>query len=143
MTEPTDAAALRTQLAELRAKREDREAAEAPARELERLKRELRDEQALESAIAKHGRVGEHLATVDTPAGLVIVCKPSTPKFRRFQDLDKPSTEDVLALLRPCVVWPPAGELDVLLNDLPAALSTIAQAVIYLAGQRREAMEKK
>lgn len=131
------------QLARLRNAREEREASEAPARELARLQRELRDEQALDAAIEQYGRVGEHIATVSTPRGLVIVRRASAQKFRRFQDKTDVNGDDVLQLVRPCVVYPPVGELDAMLDELPAVLQTIAQAVIYLAGQQRDSLAKK
>ncbi len=134
---------LREQLAELRAKREQREIAEAPARELAAAQQALRDEQALQTAIDEHGPVGTHLATVQTAMGLVILKRASAMRFRRFQDKGDATTEDVLALVRPCVVWPAPGELDVLLNDLPATLTLLASAVITLAGQGGANLVKK
>lgn len=134
---------LREQLAAMRAKREQREAEEAPARELAAAQQAVRDEQALQDAIDANGAVGVHLATVQTAAGMVILKRATAMRFRRFQDKGEATTEDVLALVRPCVVWPSAGELDVLLNDLPATLTRLASAVITLAGQGGDDLVKK
>lgn len=138
-----EAAALRAQAAELRLKREEREAKETPARELAAAQQALRDEQALNDAIDEHGAVGVHLATVQTSMGLVILKRASAMRFRRFQDKGDATTEDVLALVRPCVVWPTPAEFDNMLNDLPATLTRIASAVIALAGQAGEDFVKK
>jgi hypothetical protein len=138
-----EAEKLRAQAAELRAKRQQREAEQAPALELEAAQRELREEQALQDAIDAHGQLGVALATVQTSMGLVIVKRASAIRFRRFQDKGDAQTEDVLALVRPCVVYPSAAELDVILNDLPATLTLLASAVITLAGQGGANLIKK
>lgn len=138
-----EAAELRAKLDAMRAKREQREADEAPERELAAARQAVRDEQALGDAIDQHGAVGVHLATVRTAMGLVILKRSSAMRFRRFQDKGDATTEDVLALVRPCVVWPAPGELDVLLNDLPATLTRLASAVITLAGQGGDDLVKK
>lgn len=135
--------ALREQRAALAAAREARTAEAEAARELEVAQRELRDEIALNDAIEKHGEVGTHLAVLQTSSGLVIIKRSSAMKFRRFQDKGDATTEDVLALVRPCVVWPSPAELDVMLEDLPATLTRIASAVIELAGQRSGELGKK
>jgi hypothetical protein len=138
-----EAEKLRAQAAELRLKREQREADEAPARELAAAQQQLRDEQALQEAIDAHGQIGVALTTVQTTMGLVILKRASAMRFRRFQDKGDAQTEDVLALVRPCVVWPAANELDAILNDLPATLTRLAGAVIALAGQGGESLVKK
>jgi hypothetical protein len=134
---------VKAQRAALAAARAAREEARNAELELELEQQALRDEIALDAAIEKHGPVGEKLAVVETPKGLVILQRASAMKFRRFQDKGDTSTEDVLALVRPCVVWPSQGELDVILDELPATLVRMASAVIDLAGQRSAGLAKK
>lgn len=132
--------AQRAQLAAARAARAEERAA---ARALEVEQQALRDEIALDDAIEKHGEVGTHLAVIETAKGMVILKRASSMKFRRFQDKGNANSEDVMALVRPCVVWPSPGELDVILEELPATLVRMASAVIALAGQGAGELAKK
>jgi hypothetical protein len=135
--------ALRAQAAEAQARREQLQAQREAELELATVKRQLRDEQVLAKLIEEHGPVGVKLATVDTPLGLVIL-RPATPlKFRRFQDKGSFSYDDVCALVRPCVLHPPPGELDALLDEYPATLTRIGSAVVSLAGHRMDDVAKK
>lgn len=134
---------LRAQRAQLVAAREARAAEQAEAEEIAAEERALRDEQALNDAIEKHGPLGTHVAVVETRLGKVILKRASAMKFRRFQDQGDATTEDVAALVRPCVVHPTPGELDNILDELPASLLAMASAVIALAGQRSAEVAKK
>jgi hypothetical protein len=134
---------VREQRARLAAERAARADERAAARELELEQQALRDEIALDNAIEKHGDVGLGIATVDTPRGMVILKRASAMKFRRFQDKGDATSEDVLALVRPCVVWPSPGELDVILDEYPATLIRMASSVIALAGQKSGELAKK
>jgi hypothetical protein len=134
---------LRARRTALQAQRTTKEDASALQAEIAKERRAIRDEEALSKAIDEHGPVGKQLATVETDLGMVILRRPSALKFRRFQDKGSFSTEDVTALVRPCVLWPSAGELDVILDDLPATLTRLASAVVALAGHRGEDSAKK
>lgn len=134
---------VRAQRAALQAQRAAKEAKDEEASELAKEKLQLRDEQALNDAIEKYGPVGKSIATVETDLGIVILRRASALKYRRFQDKGSFSVEDVTALVRPCVVWPSAGELDVLLDELPATLTRLASAIVSLAGHRGEGVAKK
>jgi hypothetical protein len=115
-----------------------------PKSDLELEQRALRDEIALDDAIDKARRQSARISPSSRPRmGNVIVKRASAMKFRRFQDKGEANTEDVAALVRPCVVWPSQGELDVILEELPATLMRMASAVIALAGQRSGELAKK
>lgn len=135
--------ALRAQRAELQAAREAVEAASLQAAELEKEQRALADEQALGRLVAEHGAIGIKLQTVETDRGLVVVRRPHALKYRRFQDRGSFSVDDITALVRPCVVHPPLAEFDELLDELPASLARIANAVVELAGHRMGELSKK
>ena len=141
--EQTQLRALRAKRAQLVAAREAQAEAADLAAQIAAEERAIRDEGALADAIAKHGPLGTHVAVVETTLGMVILQRPSALKFRRFQDKGSFSTDDIGALVRPCVIWPSAGELDVILDDLPATLTRLASAVVTLAGQRSEELGKK
>lgn len=135
--------ALKAQRAALVAERERLNEAAELAKEIAAEERAIRDEAALQDAIAKYGALGVHVASVQTDLGIVILRRPSALKFRRFQDKGSFSWDDVSGLVRPCVVWPAVGELDTILDDLPATLTRLASAVVTLAGQRSEELGKK
>jgi hypothetical protein len=134
---------LKAQRAELVARREAAAEEAAAAEDMRREERALRDEQALDAAIAKHGALDKRVATVETDLGLIIVTRPTALKYRRFQDKGSFETDDVIAFVRPCVVHPPLAEFDELLDELPATLIRLANAVVKLAGQRKGELEKK
>jgi hypothetical protein len=134
---------LRAQRAALVSARLARDTEREEAEEIAAEERALRDEAALNDAIEKHGPLGTHVAVVETLLGNVILKRASAMKFRRFQDKGDANTEDVAALVRPCVVWPSPGELDVILDELPATLVRMASVVIELAGQRSGELAKK
>lgn len=134
---------LQARRAAMKAAREAGEAERADARAIARAEQALLDEQALQDAIEKHGDVGEEIATVQTPLGLIIVKRASSMRFRRFQDLEKPKTEEVLQLVSPCVVHPTPAQFSVILDKYPAALMTLAGQIIALAGQGSEELAKK
>jgi len=138
-----DISALRAKRAELAAARQAGVEARAQARALGLEQLALRDEVALDDAIDKHGDVDVSIAVVQTDKGMIILKRASAMKFRRFQDKGAATTEDVNALVRPCVVWPSQGELDVILEELPATLLRMASAVITLAGQKSDDLAKK
>lgn len=135
--------ALRAQRAELKKAREALAEEADLAAQIEAEERAIRDETALAEAVEKFGAVGTHIAVVETALGMVIIRRASALKFRRFQDKGSFSTDDVGGLVRPCVVWPSAGELDTILDELPATLTRLASAVVTLAGQRTEEVAKK
>lgn len=134
---------LRAKRAELAAAREAKEAQQALELELVAEQRALRDEQALTDAIDKYGAVDRAIATVETDMGLVIVRRASAIKFRRFQDKEEYSTDDVLSLVRPCLVHPSAPDLDAMLEEQPALITRLGSAVARLAGVRTKELAKK
>lgn len=134
---------LKAQRAQLVAARETRTAELEVEREIEREERAIADEQALQRAIDEHGPVGTHLAVVETSLGNIIVKRASAMKFRRFQDKGDATSQDVEALVRPCVVHPSQAQLDVIFEELPATNVRLASAVIALAGQRSDELVKK
>lgn len=137
------AAELRAKRIEMQAARAAGEAERATARAVAFEEQALLDEEALQKLIDEHGDVGVGLATVQTTMGLIVLKKASAIRFRRFQDKDKPSAEDVLQLVSPCVVHPTPAQFSVILNELPAVLMRLASEVISLAGQTGEDLSKK
>lgn len=134
---------LRAKRAELAQRRAEQEAAAELENEVAAEQRALRDEQAIADAIEQHGPLDKAIATVETTLGTIIVKRASSLKFRRFQDKEAFTTEDVMQLIRPCVVHPPLAELDDWLEEQPGALARIGSAVARLAGVRQNELAKK
>lgn len=135
--------ALRAKRAELEQAREARDERRERDREVEAERAKIRLEEAIAKAESEIGPVGSHLAIVDTDLGPILLRRPQPLKFRRFQDKADSKSEDVEALVRPCVVYPSAAEVDVILHDLPATLIRLGNAVAELAGYRAAEVTKK
>lgn len=112
--------------------------------QLAREERELADAEALAKAEAQFGRVGSgKLATVKTPAGLVILKRAGTPNFKRFMDLEKVTVEEAERLARPCVIHPSLEAFDRMCDDMPALIGVCADAVATLAGAKAKTQAGK
>jgi hypothetical protein len=111
--------------------------------ETAQLEQAIADEEALAKLIAEHGPLGKKIEAVHTDMGLIVVQRPHTMKFRRFQDRGKFDTDEISQLIRPCVIYPPLPRFDAILEELPATLARVGSAVIALSGHRSKELEKK
>ncbi len=132
-------------LEELRARREALEAAAEKRKEESASARELADETravALLEALAKlepeFGSVGTGLAVISTPEGSIVVKKPKAATYRKFVDEEKTSTEALGKLVKPCLAYPDVPEYQRLIEEFPAALTACADAVVRLAGHKKQ-----
>jgi hypothetical protein len=136
-----------TQLAELRAKRaalaDAREARAilTPDQEIEKEKRALEQDDALDKAETEHGAKRVRLVRGDS--GAVILKRPHMVTFRKFQDRGTTDSEALEALIKPCILWPTKAEFDALMQEEPALLQRCANAVCALAGVRVDEVTKK
>lgn len=133
------------ELAELRAKRaalaaakEKRDEARSAAELLVAEKQALRDDEAIEQFEAEIGAVDKKIAVIHTDLGAVILKRAHPAMFKRFQDRGDFKTEAVDKLVRPCLLYPTPAEFDRILDELPATLVRLGNAVSALAGQRSE-----
>ncbi len=133
---------VRAELAELRAKSEAR-AEGTEAEQLEALNRDLADARAIDKAETELGPVGKRILAVPTDLGVVIVKRPAAPTFKRFQDEGKTTTESLEKLVRGSLVYPDAATFDRIIEELPATLARVANAVCSLAGVRAEEVAGK
>jgi hypothetical protein len=124
--------------AEAEAKRERERRGAVLREQIAEAKRHAREEEALAEAEKKYGAIGKSIEPVETIDGLVIVHVKDMIKVRRWQDQygDKPTTENLRQLARPCVVHPDLGEFDQLIARRPVALVSVATAVLKLSGLR-------
>jgi len=121
--------------------RSDREEAEALQRRLADEERALKDAEALEAAEAKFDK--RKLATVETEMGVIIVKRPHAAIFKRFQDQGSTNTKQLEELVRPSIVHPTISEFEAIVEELPATLLRVANAVSRLAGIRAEEVAGK
>lgn len=119
------------------------EAAASAEAEVAALERDAADAEALADATEKHGAVGSHIAVVPTILGCIIVKRPNGAAFRKFQDSAKADSVAFDKLVRPCIVFPSADRVDRIFDEQPATLGRCADAVVQLAGARREELAGK
>lgn len=127
----------RIERARLTEERERRELAASLLEEVEAEERALRDEQAIEKAVAEHGPIGVKLAVMHTPLGVIIIKKPNHVLFRRFQDLGKHDVVECEKLIRPCLVHPDKTEFDRYATELPGTIIPLANLACGLCGVKQ------
>jgi hypothetical protein len=111
--------------------------------EVEAEERGVSDARAVASAEEEHGAQGVQIAAITTRLGVVIVKRPTASLFRRFQDQGKTDHAALDKLVRPCLVHPDKSAFDALLDELPATLVLLADAVVELAGARAREVSGK
>jgi 5'-3' exonuclease len=134
---------LRALHAQLQTVREEADERAKETFETAQLEQAIADEEALAKLIAEHGPLGQKIEAIHTDMGLIVVTRPHTLKFRRFQDRGKFDTDEISQLIRPCVIYPALPRFDAILEELPASLARVGSAVIALAGHRSESLGKK
>jgi hypothetical protein len=124
--------------------REEREELAALRRQAAREENALRDAPHIAKMEEEHGPIGEKIAVVETDLGAIVVKRPTQLHYRRFQNKSSMSTDEVWALVKPCIVYPTIKEAEAILEELPGTLMPgLSDAVIGLAGHRTKEVEKK
>lgn len=136
-------AALKIKRRELEAAREARESALSPADAIAQEQQAIADEEAIAEAEAKYGPVKKKIYVVSTPGGTVIVKQCHHVLFKKFQDTEEKDVQALERLVRPCLVYPSADRFDRMLEEQPAILIKVADAVTWLAGWRAKENQKK
>ncbi len=129
-------AAAKAKKAEIEAKREAK-AKRSIEEELARAERECAEQEALAELEDAKGKVGSHLAVIETEMGIIVVERPHVANFRKFQDAGKFTAEALEKLARPCVVYPDKARFDSIITEYPGVLIAVADAVVELAGARK------
>lgn len=133
--------ALRAKRAELVRQREESEA--NIDQTLEDETRALRDEEAINKAVEEYGALGRKIEVVETDLGIVIVKRCPAMRWKKFTDADKWDNEAFRGLVTPLVVYPDSSGFDEMLDEQPATLQRVAQAVARMAGVRMQEVAKK
>ncbi len=120
--------ALEAQLAELRE--------ETPEVKAAREAREMADLEALVAASEKHG--ARRVRAVETAEGDIIIKRPNHMHYRRFVDAEDAKSDELERLVRSCIVYPSADQVDRIFEELPATLNVVASAIVQMAGHRAE-----
>lgn len=141
-----DMAQLEDELAQIKAerarvaqKREAIEAATEKRAQIERERQALADDEAIAKLEETHGPIdapGSKLARFNTALGVIVVKRPASHLFRKFQSAKGNDAEEVEKLVRPCVVHPSKARFDDMLEELPGILTNLGDAVAHLAGVR-------
>lgn len=143
------AAQLKERLAAARAKRAEVEAEHAGRRELAALERQVaREEQAAidDAALAAAEiKLGSQLEAVATDQGLVILHKPDSTIYKRFQDLpvDKITVDELYRVVRSALEYPDGARFEKMMGDMPGALAELVQAAGRLMGAAAERVRGK
>lgn len=140
---------LKAQLAELQAKRAalaDAAAARAEPGLAELIAieaRKLKEDEALDAAQREHGARAVMMVRIDDQTPAVIVRRPSTAAWRKFQDTEDQSSQTAEELVRASLVYPSKPELKAVLDEVPAMVARAADAVVQLAGFRTKSVAGK
>lgn len=136
-------AAAAAALEPIEAQRAQRAELAAYRRAVEAKERAIKDAPEIEKAEAEHGPIGEKIAVIETDEGAIVIKKPPPVVFKRFQDKGTTKTDDFLALVKPCLVYPDQRRLGEILEALPATLSRLADEAVALAGFGRKEVAGK
>jgi hypothetical protein len=124
--------------------RAEREAMEAPQRKLAAEKLALANEEAIELAEQREGPNGVKIAVVRADGlGVIIVRRAHPAAFRRYMDRGEFKTKYLDELVRTCLVHPTLAEYEAIIEQQPALLVTITDAIGGLAGVRAETVGGK
>lgn len=113
------------------------------ARRVADVEREAANEKAIGEAERKHGAIGDKIDTVFTRLGVIIVGRPHTALFKRFQDTENAKLEDIEKLVLPSVLYPDRETVDRWLSEQPGALGECAMKISRLAGVNVAALTGK
>jgi hypothetical protein len=140
-----EAAVLRAKLEAARSARMTAEESTAEADELATLKRDIAEEEALAAALGKYGKQGLKFERVDTIAGMVLVVPADGVKVRKWLDQhgEDIKQDDLRQLARPQVIYPALDVFDAVVAERPVIVTSVATAVLKLAGLRLKEQGKK
>ncbi len=137
-------------LADIKRQRDEMQQRKAVRDESQRLQREieqesikLKNDQVLECLESEHGALGEKIAAVFGPRGVVVVRKPNTILFRKWVDEGKTTTAASIAFVRTCVLSPDQATFDEWLEERPGMLASLLHSCLMLAGFNAEEVAGK
>lgn len=150
----THSSAIAASLEERHALAKERKRAAEQRREKMRVARELpdeveaeevaaRDEEAIADAEEEHGAVGKKILVVRTELGCLILKRPHPALYKKFRDKGDGDTVAFERLVRPCIVYPDAVAVDLILDELAGALDLCANAAVELSGFRAKEVSGK
>lgn len=156
MSEPNnEEAQLLRELAELDAEIQATESERAQSSHLAELRMQVAqrrqraaDAKAIAKAEDEHGLIGVKIAVVETPAGAVVLKRPSQFEWKKFQDKitsnnGSLTTDELWRFTKKCLVHPTVAELDSILEEYPGRLGEFGSAVNALATGRAKELAGK
>lgn len=140
---------LQKKLAEVKAKREAKEAERAAKSEetallkaIEHEERELANLDTLEKLEEKYG--ADKIARMDTQDGRMVVVKAATrAQLHQLANSKSKPMEDIERIVAQCRVHPSAEEWDKIREDYPGMMLPLHKAISKLSGADQEVVEKK
>lgn len=108
----------------------------------EKEEREASDEEAIQRAEEEHSAKRIYVVRTEN-LGCVIVKRPDPVRYKRFRDQESSKTQDLEKLVGPCIVYPDRMTFDRILDEAPATLDRVADAVVTLAGFRKKELAEK
>lgn len=118
----------------------------APAILEEKLKQAqlaLANKKAVATAIREHGPKGSKIAVIETPAGVVILKRADSIRYRALMDQEDVKSEDLEALVVRALVYPAKGQFEAILSDYPLVLPQCVVALNELMGARAKGVSGK
>lgn len=137
----------RAKTAAIDARRQARRQAEELRREAESAVREAEDLETLERLENEHGADGDHIWSLKTGQGMVVIKRPSLVKYQAFLDKagrkNGPTQADQREFIKDLVIYPDKGRFAKMISNMPALVGRCSDAAIYLAGWRERDEEGK
>ena len=132
--------------AELKAAREklaDKKKASEEAskkRELERLRRELADDDAITALEEQQGV--DNIRIIDTAKGCIVVGRPAEAEYKRMSDtVDKLNHSQAARYVQTCVLYPAQAEYGKLVAEHPALVWPLMNAINSIAAAAAKVRE--
>lgn len=128
-------------------KRRTPSATDTKRAELEQLQRARRDQEVLEKLETAHGKLGDKIATAQTPEGLVAVRAPHPMSWRKFKQAANSkggaTADDEELLVRQCLIHPSQEEFNQVKAQRPGIVTTMALLAMRLGGLMQVELEGK
>lgn len=139
-------AAANTATAEAEAAREP-SAVEQKRAELAAAKRKTDDARIITELGKRHGKLGEKIASVNTPDGMIVVGVPTRQAYKEMSDATKPNVgipfDFQEAFVTRCLVYPDKDTAKKILHANPGVMGPLANLAAELGGFRQVSLTGK
>jgi hypothetical protein len=120
---------------------------EAKRAELAAAKREAADALVISDLVKKYGKLGEKIASVGTPDGMLVVQAPNRQSYKEMSDATKPGIgvpfDFQEAFIKRCLVYPDKDAATKILHANPGVMGPLANLAAELGGFRQVSLSGK